>query len=126
MRKVTLFFCAALVISSVCVFDCFGTYDVVIKSGRVYDGSGEQSYVADVGIEADQIAAIGTLDADADLVIDAEGLAVAPGFINMLSWANESLIHDGRSQSDIRQGVTLEILGEGISMGPLSAAMKQG
>ncbi len=125
MRKVTLFFCATLVISSACVFDCFGAYDVVIKSGRVYDGSGEQSYVADIGIEADRITAIGTLDADADLVIDAEGLAVAPGFINMLSWANESLIHDGRSQSDIRQGVTLEILGEGTSMGPLSTTMKQ-
>ena len=125
MRKVTLFFWVVLVISSVCVFDCFGTYDVVIKSGRVYDGSGEQSYVADIGIEADRIAAIGKLEADADLVIDAEGLAVAPGFINMLSWANESLIHDGRSQSDIRQGVTLEILGEGNSMGPLSAAMKR-
>jgi len=125
MRKVTLFFCAALVISSVCVFNCFGAYDVVIKSGRVYDGSGGQSYVADIGIEGDRIATIGKLEADADLVIDAQGLAVAPGFINMLSWANESLIQDGRSQSDIRQGVTLEILGEGTSMGPLSAAMKQ-
>ncbi len=125
MRKVTLFLCAALVISSVCVFDCFGAYDVVIKSGTIYDGSGGRSYVADVGIEGDRIAAIGKLDADADIVIDAQGLAVAPGFINMLSWANESLIHDGRSQSDIRQGVTLEILGEGNSMGPLNAAMKQ-
>lgn len=125
MRKVTLFLCAVLVISGVCVFDCFGAYDVLIKSGRVYDGSGGQSYVADVGIEGDRIAAIGNLDADADIVIDAQGLAVAPGFINMLSWANESLIHDGRSQSDIRQGVTLEILGEGNSMGPLNAAMKQ-
>ena len=125
MRKVTLFFCAALVISSVCVFNCFGAYDVVIKSGRVYDGSGGQSYVADIGIEADRIAAIGKLEADADLAIDAQGLAVAPGFINMLSWANESLIQDGRSQSDIRQGVTLEILGEGTSMGPLSTAMKR-
>ncbi|KPK43820.1 MAG: aminoacylase [Phycisphaerae bacterium SG8_4] len=125
MRKVTFLLCAALIISSLCAFDCFGAYDVVIKSGRVYDGSGKQSYVADVGIEADRIAAIGNLDADADLLIDARGLAVAPGFINMLSWANESLIQDGRSQSDIRQGVTLEILGEGTSMGPLNAAMKQ-
>ncbi|MHC4629256.1 MAG: D-aminoacylase, partial [Planctomycetota bacterium] len=97
----------------------------MIKSGRVYDGSGGQSYVADVAIEADRIAAIGKLEADADLLIDAGGLAVAPGFINMLSWANESLIQDGRSQSDIRQGVTLEILGEGTSMGPLNAAMKK-
>ena len=125
MRKVTLFFWVVLVILSVCVFNCFGAYDVLIKSGRVYDGSGGQSYVADIGIEADRIAAIGKLEADADLVIDAQGMAVAPGFINMLSWANESLIQDGRSQSDIRQGVTLEILGEGTSMGPLSATMKQ-
>ena len=125
MRKGTLFFWVAPVILSVCVFDCFGAYDVVIRSGRIYDGSGGQSYVADVGIEGDRIAAIGKLDADAALVIDAQGLAVAPGFINMLSWANESLIQDGRSQSDIRQGVTLEILGEGNSMGPLNAAMKR-
>ena len=125
MRKVTLFFWVVLVILSVCVFNCFGAYDVLIKSGRVYDGSGGQSYVADIGIEADRIAAIGKLEADADLVIDAQGMAVAPGFINMLSWANESLIQDGRSQSDIRQGVTLEILGEGTSMGPLSTAMKR-
>ncbi len=125
MRKVTLFFWVVLVILSVCVFDCFGAYDVLIKSGRVYDGSGGQSYVVDVGIEGDRIAAIGKLEAEADLVIDAKGLAVAPGFINMLSWANESLIHDGRAQSDIRQGVTLEILGEGTSMGPLNPAMKQ-
>jgi len=125
MRKVTSFFGVALVILSVCVFDCLGAYDVVIKSGTIYDGSGGTSFVADVGIEGDRVAAIGRLEADADLVIDAQGLAVAPGFINMLSWANESLIQDGRSQSDIRQGVTLEILGEGSSMGPLNAAMKQ-
>ncbi|MHC4296854.1 MAG: N-acyl-D-amino-acid deacylase family protein [Planctomycetota bacterium] len=125
MRKVTLLFVAVLVVSSICVFDCFGAYDVLIKSGIIYDGSGGQSYVADIGIEDDRIAAVGNLDADADLLIDAKGLAVAPGFINMLSWANESLIQDGRSQSDIRQGVTLEVLGEGTSMGPLNAAMKR-
>jgi N-acyl-D-amino-acid deacylase len=125
MRKVSLFLCAVLIVLSACVFDCFGAYDVVIRSGRIYDGSGGSSYVADVGIENGRIAAVGKLEADADLVIDAKGLAVAPGFINMLSWANESLIHDGRSQSDIRQGVTLEILGEGSSMGPLNEAMKR-
>ncbi|TKJ36346.1 MAG: aminoacylase [Planctomycetes bacterium B3_Pla] len=125
MRKVAVFHYAVLIILSAFVSDCLEAYDVVIKSGAIYDGSGGQSYIADVGIEGDRIAAIGKLEADADLVIDAEGLAVAPGFINMLSWANESLIQDGRSQSDIRQGVTLEILGEGSSMGPLSEAMKQ-
>ena len=125
MRRVVLFICTVLFVSSVSVFDCFGAYDVVIKSGRIYDGSGGKSYVADVAIEDDRIAAIGQFEADANLVIDAEGLAVAPGFINMLSWATDSLIEDGRSQSDIRQGVTLEVMGEGFSMGPLSEVMKR-
>ncbi|MHC4749661.1 MAG: N-acyl-D-amino-acid deacylase family protein [Planctomycetota bacterium] len=98
---------------------------VVIKSGQIYDGSGEASYVADVGIKGGRIAAIGKLQPDADVVINAQGLAVAPGFINMMCWANESLIEDGRSQSDIRQGVTLEVLGEGFSMGPLNERMKR-
>jgi len=125
MRNVAFFFCVALIVSSVCVFECFGAYDVVIKSGRIYDGSGKPSYVADVAIKDGCIAAVGRLDTDADLVIDGQGLAVAPGFINMLSWATESLIEDGRSQSDIRQGVTLEVMGEGFSMGPLNEAMKR-
>jgi N-acyl-D-amino-acid deacylase len=125
MRRVALFICTVLFLSSVCVFDCFGAYDVIIKSGRVYDGSGGPAYVADVAIEDDRIAAIGRLDADANLVIDASGLAVAPGFINMLSWATDTLIEDGRSQSDIRQGVTLEVMGEGFSMGPLNETMKR-
>jgi len=125
MQRVALFVCTVLFVLSVCVFDCFGAYDVVIKSGRIYDGSGGTSYVADVAIEGDRIAAIGQLETDADLVIDAEGLAVAPGFINMLSWATDSLIEDGRSQSDIRQGVTLEVMGEGFSMGPLNEMMKR-
>ena len=125
MRRVGLFFCVTLFVSSVCVPECFGAYDVVIKSGRIYDGSGGPSYVADVAIEDDRIAAIGQLEADADLVIDAQGLAVAPGFINMLSWATDNLIEDGRSQSDIRQGVTLEVMGEGWSMGPLNEMMKR-
>lgn len=102
------------------------TYDVILRGGTVYDGSGGEPYVADIAIDKDSIAAVGDLDeAQAALEIDVAGLAVAPGFINMLSWANESLIHDGRSQSDIRQGVTLEVMGEGNSMGPLNAAMKQ-
>ncbi len=104
---------------------CGTTYDVVIRGGTVYDGSGQPGRQADVGIQGDTIAAIGDLGrARARLEIDASGLAVAPGFINMLSWATESLIHDGRSQSDIRQGVTLEVMGEGSSMGPWTDSMK--
>ncbi|PWG01581.1 N-acyl-D-amino-acid deacylase family protein [Sphingosinicella humi] len=100
-------------------------YDILIEDGTVYDGQGGKPFVADVAIEGDRIAAIGNLDgATATRVIDAEGLAVSPGFINMLSWATQSLIEDGRSQSDIRQGVTLEVFGEGWSMGPLTPAMK--
>ena len=100
--------------------------DTLILRGTVYDGSGNEPYVADLAIAGDTIFAIGTLDTlSARRVIDATGLAVAPGFINMLSWANVSLIHDGLSQSDIRQGVTLEVLGEGWSMGPLNEAMRQ-
>jgi N-acyl-D-amino-acid deacylase len=102
------------------------TYDVLIKNGTIADGSGNPTYVGSVGINADTIAAVGELkDAKGNLEIDATGLVVAPGFINMLSWATESLIEDGKSQSDIRQGVTLEVLGEGWSMGPLSEKMKQ-
>jgi N-acyl-D-amino-acid deacylase len=99
--------------------------DIIIRDGTIYDGSGQAGFKADVAIEGDKISAIGRLSESAPLEIDAAGLAVAPGFINMMCWANESLIHDGRSQSDIRQGVTLEVLGEGWSMGPLSDSMKQ-
>jgi len=101
-------------------------FDVIIRGGTVYDGSGGPGVRRDVGIRGDQIAAIDDLSAaHARIDVDASGLAVAPGFINMLSWATESLIHDPRSQSDIRQGVTLEVMGEGESMGPLNAAMKK-
>jgi N-acyl-D-amino-acid deacylase len=123
------------VISSVCLFVLLcgaaactkaPRYDVVIRGGAVYDGSGGPAARVDVGIRGDQIAAIGDLSrSSADIDIDASGLAVAPGFINMLSWANESLIQDARSQSDIRQGVTLEVMGEGDSMGPLNQSMKK-
>jgi N-acyl-D-amino-acid deacylase len=101
-------------------------YDVLIRNGRVFDGSGAPGIAAAVGIRGDRVAAVGPLEnAQARLTIDANGLAVAPGFINMLSWADEPLLVDGRSQSDIRQGVTLEVFGEGWSMGPLNAKMKQ-
>ncbi len=100
------------------------TYDILIKNGTIADGSGNATYVGDIGINADTIAAIDVKNAVGTTEIDASGLVVAPGFINMLSWATESLIKDGKSQSDIRQGVTLEVFGEGWSMGPLSEEMK--
>ncbi len=101
-------------------------YDVIIRGGTIYDGSGSVPYRADLAITGDTIAAIGYLDTlSGRTEIDAAGLAVSPGFINMLSWATESLIHDGRGQSDIRQGVTLEVMGEGTSMGPLNESMKK-
>jgi len=99
--------------------------DVLIRGGAVFDGTGAPGRLADVAIVKDRVALIGNLaGARARRVIDAHGMVVAPGFINVLSWANESLIEDGLSQSDIRQGVTLEVMGEGDSMGPLSPAMK--
>jgi N-acyl-D-amino-acid deacylase len=102
------------------------TFDLVIRGGTVYDGTGAPGRVVDVAVSGDRIAMIGELGgAQARTSIDAKGLAVAPGFINMLSWATESLLADGRSQGDIRQGVTLEIFGEGSSMGPLNDAMKK-
>ena len=101
-------------------------YDIVIRNGTLYDGSGSAPFQGDLAIQGDTIAAIGSLgEARGRTEIDAEGLAVAPGFINMLSWATESLIEDGRSQSGIRQGVTLEVFGEGSSMGPLNEFMKE-
>src|SRR5213595_3177457 len=100
-------------------------FDIVIKGGTVYDGTGGEGHITDVAIRGDRIAGVGDLaKASAKKTIDARGLAVAPGFINMLSWSNESLIQDGRSQSEIRQGVTTEIMGEGESMGPLNDRMK--
>ncbi|MCH8020317.1 D-aminoacylase [candidate division KSB1 bacterium] len=109
-------------------FACTPTadYDIVIRNGMIYDGSGSIPFSGDVAISADTIAAVGSLDqVKGKQEIDVGGLAVAPGFINMLSWATESLIEDGRSQSDIRQGVTLEVFGEGWSYGPYNEKMKQ-
>ena len=101
-------------------------YDVVIRNGMIYDGSGSAPFVGAIAINDDTVAAIGALPRGRGRKeIDARGLAVAPGFINMLSWATESLIEDGRALSDIKQGVTLEVFGEGISMGPLTNAMKR-
>ncbi|WP_432770154.1 MAG: D-aminoacylase [Sphingopyxis sp.] len=100
------------------------TYDVVIRGGTLYDGSGGAPVVGDVAIEGDRIVAVGAVPGTGRTEVSARGMAVAPGFINMLSWATESLIADPLSQSDIRQGVTLEVMGEGWSMGPINAAMK--
>ena len=101
-------------------------FDVIIRGGTVYDGTGAAPRQADVAIRGDRIAAIGDLNtARARTIVDAKGLAVAPGFINMLSWSTESLIQDGRSQSEIRQGVTTEIMGEGESMGPVNDRVRE-
>ena len=102
------------------------SHDLILRGGTIYDGSGGEPFVGDVAIDGDTIAGLGDLgNAEATTEIDVSGLAVAPGFVNMMSWANESLIEDGRSQSNIRQGVTLEVMGEGNSMGPLNDAMKE-
>jgi len=101
-------------------------YDVLIRNGRIIDGSGNPWVSGDVAIRGDRIVGIGDFNAaKAKTAIDATGLAVAPGFINMLSWSTESLIHDGRSQSEIRQGVTTEIMGEGESMGPVNDRVRE-
>lgn len=119
---------AILVLAIFLFFSCSKpqNFDVLIKNGRIVDGSGNPSYVGDLGINADTIATIGNLkNATGNTEIDASNLVVAPGFINMLSWAVESLIEDGRSMGDIKQGVTLEVFGEGVSMGPLSEKMRR-
>lgn len=121
---VVLFFIVFSVGSS--AFAADPPFDVVIRNGLVHDGTGNPPRRVDVAIRGDSIAAIGTLsNAAAKNVIDAKGLVIAPGFINMLSWSNESLLVDGRGQSEIRQGVTTQIMGEGWSMGPVNAAIKK-
>ena len=99
-------------------------YDTIIRNGMLYDGSGSPPVRGDLAIRGDRIAAIGTIRGTATHELDANGMAVSPGFINMLSWATQSLIVDGRGMSDVKQGVTLEVFGEGVSMGPLNPAMK--
>ncbi|OYU56803.1 MAG: aminoacylase [Chitinophagaceae bacterium BSSC1] len=117
-----------IVVISATIISCNSKtkYETIIRNGMVYDGNGGVPYKADIAINADTIAFIGDLkNVTAKKILDATGMAVSPGFINMLSWANETLIADGRSQSDIRQGVTLEVMGEGTSMGPLNPTMKK-
>src|SRR5688572_8262901 len=123
-------FAAALVVLAVAVPSARSaetpSFDILIRGGTVYDGEGGAPRKADVGIVGDRITAVGpSLKGKARAVVEAKGLAVAPGFINMLSWSTESLIADGRSQSEIRQGVTTEVFGEGSSMGPYNEAMKK-
>jgi N-acyl-D-amino-acid deacylase len=119
---------------SACLAACAAKTEVdfVLRGGTLYDGSGRPPAVADVAVQGDRIVAVGAVETAGALddyrgraELDVKGLAVAPGFINMLSWATESLIEDGRAQSDVRQGVTLEVFGEGWSMGPLNEAMKK-
>jgi N-acyl-D-amino-acid deacylase len=120
-RPMKIAFCAFLVLGLTSYGWSADQFDVLIKGGTVYDGTGGPGRRVDVAIRGDRIARVGDLrNETAGKTIDATGLAVAPGFINMLSWSNESLIQDGRSQSEIRQGVTTEIMGEGESMGPLN------
>src|SRR6266852_5274670 len=119
-------FCFTLLLAATSVSIIAADFDVIIKNGAVYNGTGSEAQHVDLAIRGDRIAGVGDYkNAKAKTVIDARGLAVAPGFINMLSWSTESLIQDGRSQSEIRQGVTTEIMGEGFSMGPLNDEMKK-
>ncbi|MGH8443173.1 MAG: N-acyl-D-amino-acid deacylase family protein, partial [Nevskiaceae bacterium] len=122
-RSVTV---AAVLAMAACAGVRSPEYDVVIRHGTVYDGSGAEGRQADVGIRGDRIAAVGDLSGAAAIrTVDARGMAVTPGFINVLSWSVDSLIEDGRGISDIKQGVTLEVFGEGWSMGPLNDTMKK-
>ena len=118
-----LLLCSSMLVSASAVAQA-PAYDLIIRGGTIYDGSGKPPVVGDVAIKDDRIVAVGKVEGQAEHEVAANGMAVAPGFINMLSWATESLIADPKSQSDIRQGVTLEVMGEGWSMGPMNATMK--
>src|SRR5213594_4207211 len=119
-------FCFSLLLAATSVSIIAADFDVIIKNSAVYNGTGSEAQHVDLAIRGDRIAGVGDYkNATAKTVIDARGLAVAPGFINMLSWSTESLIQDGRSQSEIRQGVTTEIMGEGESMGPVNDRVRE-
>jgi N-acyl-D-amino-acid deacylase len=129
--------CALTLIFALCVAGCTATdapatapdtksVDLIIRNGVVYDGTGGEPVSRSIAVDDGRVVATGTLDGYvATQNVDAQGLAVAPGFINVLSWAPDSLLHDGRGLSDIRQGVTLEIFGEGESYGPLTEASRR-
>ncbi|MCZ6650335.1 MAG: D-aminoacylase [Acidobacteria bacterium] len=135
MSRTTFMICLGLLVLAAPAIGCRagekssmsqGPFDVILRGGTVYDGSGGPAVPVDVGLRGDRVAALGDLSgAEAELDLDVRGLAVAPGFINMLSWAVESLLVDGRAMSDLLQGVTLEVFGEGMSWGPLNDAMKE-
>lgn len=126
LNRVTLLSLAIFICCWLTAYADSATYDVILRGGTIYDGSGKAPYIGNVAIRGDRIAALGDIgEFSAALEINVAGMAVAPGFVNMMSWANESLIEDGKSQSNIRQGVTLEVMGEGSSMGPLNERMKQ-
>jgi N-acyl-D-aspartate/D-glutamate deacylase len=120
MRRSLLPVVVALALLSACATQ----HDVVIRNGMIYDGSGNAAVRGDLAIDGNRIAAVGVVAGKGRTEIDAHGMAVAPGFINMLSWAVDSLIADGRGMADVKQGVTLEVFGEGESMGPLNDRMK--
>ncbi|MEO8202127.1 MAG: D-aminoacylase [Gemmatimonadota bacterium] len=122
MRKLALLACLPFITSST---PSGPDYDVVLRHGTIYDGRGGKPFVGDVAISGDTIVAVGRVAGRGQAEIEVRGLAVSPGFINMLSWAGNGLIADGRSQSDIRQGVTLEVFGEGTSGGPLTDSMRR-
>jgi N-acyl-D-amino-acid deacylase len=114
-----------LALASLLLSACATRYDIVLRHAALYDGTGKPSVSGDLAIRGDRIAAFGDVKGRGKTEIDVHGLAVAPGFINVMSQAQESLIADGRGLSDTKQGVTTEIFGEGESMGPLSPAMKK-
>jgi N-acyl-D-amino-acid deacylase len=125
MKKSTALACAIACFLATSAAPVPASYSVLIRGGTIYDGSGGAPYVGDVALKGDRIVYVGRqAPGHAEKVIDATGKAVSPGFINMLSWAVESLIADGRGMSDTYQGVTLEVFGEGDSMGPLTPEMK--
>lgn len=125
MKKQLLLLLVTLLSLQACQTNQVPNYDLVITNATIYDGSGSPAIKGAVAINADTIVAVGELGQYiAKETVDAQGQAVTPGFINMLSWATESLLADGRGMSDLKQGVTLEVMGEGWSMGPLNAEMK--
>src|SRR6266849_5667494 len=120
------FFLFVFLTSTIAVAARAQDFDIIIKGGAVYDGTGGEAQHVDLAIRGDRIAGVGDFkNASAKTIVNANGLAVAPGFINMLSWSTESLIQDGRSQSEIREGVTTEIMGEGESMGPVNDRIRE-
>lgn len=120
MRFLLVFFALLAILSVTLPEKLPAEYDCILRNGTIYDGTGSEPFLADIAIQADTIAAIGNLKSfRAKKDLDASGLAVAPGFINMLSWADENIVQDRYSVSDIKQGVTLEVFGEGHSQGPL-------